>query len=171
VIKGIDVSNRQGTIIWPQVAASGIEFAICKASEGIGFADPYLRQNLAGAAAFNVAPAAYHFALPATSDPTQNARWFRQCAEPYLQDGMPAVLDLEDDPYGHTIPDDLGPWALEWLTVVERALGIKPLIYTDLDIILNHGLNNAAFGDYGLWLAYPAANLPQIPPPWTYWAL
>jgi lysozyme len=46
---GIDVSNHQGVIDWPRVAASGVRFAGMKASgdEGIGnvYVDPTFPDN------------------------------------------------------------------------------------------------------------------------------
>src|SRR5689334_10339650 len=45
---GIDVShfqNDRGAINWAQVAANGQSFAIMKATEGVGWTDPYFRQN------------------------------------------------------------------------------------------------------------------------------
>jgi len=42
------VSHYQGTIDWAQVAASGIQFAMCKATEGTTYTDPTLSYNYNG---------------------------------------------------------------------------------------------------------------------------
>ncbi|HSL14751.1 MAG TPA: GH25 family lysozyme, partial [Actinomycetota bacterium] len=48
-LPGIDVSHWQGTIDWTQVAASGVRFAIAKATDGREGVDPQYLTNKAGA--------------------------------------------------------------------------------------------------------------------------
>lgn len=47
---GIDVSYHQEWIDWPKVSASGVRFAILKASEGETYTDPMFEENFRGAA-------------------------------------------------------------------------------------------------------------------------
>lgn len=44
----LDVSMHQGAIDWPAVADAGYRFAICKASEGVGYQDPAFPTNWRG---------------------------------------------------------------------------------------------------------------------------
>jgi lysozyme len=64
-VLGIDVSHYQGNIPWDAVAASGVRFAIIKASEGLIGVDPMFEKNLAGAKAAGLLTGAYHFVNPA----------------------------------------------------------------------------------------------------------
>jgi len=66
MLAGIDVSHWQGTIDWSKVAASGVSFAIAKASEGKSVVDPTYAENVAGASAAGIRIGAYHFAQPST---------------------------------------------------------------------------------------------------------
>ncbi|MGE3243206.1 MAG: GH25 family lysozyme, partial [Pirellulales bacterium] len=40
LIEGVDVSNYQGSINWTSVKNAGIQFAFCKATEGVDYVDP-----------------------------------------------------------------------------------------------------------------------------------
>ena len=61
---GIDVSHWQGRIDWDVVAASGVDFAIIKATEGSTKADEWYHRNRVRARRAGLYVAAYHFAHP-----------------------------------------------------------------------------------------------------------
>ena len=44
-IRGIDVSHHQGSIDWNAIAASGVEFAYIKATEGGDWIDHRFKEN------------------------------------------------------------------------------------------------------------------------------
>ncbi len=51
MVNGIDVSKWQGTIAWPDVAASGVRFAMIRlgyGTQGGGTLDAKFRQNMEG---------------------------------------------------------------------------------------------------------------------------
>lgn len=170
-LQGIDVSNHQGMIAWPAVAAAGIQFAFVKASEGVNFADAFLPGNLAGMSAAGILRGVYHFALPAWNAPADEAAAFVRTFKPLSQAYDVIALDLEADPYKGTLPADVGSWARAWLTIVEAEFGCKPLIYTDLDLIDHYGVGALAAEDYGLWLAAPDSPNQPTPAPWTVMAV
>lgn len=64
MIAGIDVSEEQGVINWPQVAQAGIRFAIMKCYEGNKGLDPFFKKNVAGAKAAGIGCGAYQFIYP-----------------------------------------------------------------------------------------------------------
>jgi GH25 family lysozyme M1 (1,4-beta-N-acetylmuramidase) len=74
-INGIDVSHYQGTINWTSVKSAGIEFAICKATEGTTYTDPTFATNYSHMKSKGITRGAYHFARPA-SDAVTQARFF-----------------------------------------------------------------------------------------------
>jgi lysozyme len=60
-MQGVDVSDKNGVIIWPSVAASGAKFAYIKASDGDEKRDAEFARNWAGAGAAGIKRGAYHF--------------------------------------------------------------------------------------------------------------
>ena len=68
-LQGIDISKHQGLVDHQEVAASGMLFCICKATEGRNYEDPQFEQNVKSIRAvledgFDYYPGAYHFARP-----------------------------------------------------------------------------------------------------------
>ena len=61
---GIDVSHWQGFIDWDRVAASGVDFAIVKATEGADVVDAWYLRNRNRARRAGILVTAYHFAHP-----------------------------------------------------------------------------------------------------------
>src|SRR4051812_36603912 len=64
-LEGVDVSHWQGPINWASVAASGISFAFCKATDGATTVDQTFATNYAGMKANNIVRGAYHYGRPA----------------------------------------------------------------------------------------------------------
>src|SRR5215472_886920 len=65
--RGPDVSSYQPNVDWSAVAASGCRFAFAKATEGVGYVNPYFAQDWTGIAAAGMVRGAYHFARPSQS--------------------------------------------------------------------------------------------------------
>jgi lysozyme len=169
---GIDVSNNNGGVNWPAVAAAGVQFAIAKASEGVGFVDSFLASNFAGMQANGILRGAYHFGRPSQSGPQAEADFFVDTLMAQLGDlavGDIVALDLEDPAAG----GDLSDWTLTWVQRVESRLGFKPLVYTSPSYIQEHHLaNRPELADYGLWLAsWGVPTPPPAPAPWELVAI
>jgi lysozyme len=60
-VRGVDVSAFQGTIDWPVLAGSDLDFAYVKATEGSSFVDQEFTHNWVGAADAGLLVGAYHF--------------------------------------------------------------------------------------------------------------
>ena len=167
--RGIDVSMHQGWINWDQVAASGVQFAICKATEGIDWVDTWFAHNWSECGRVNIARGSYHYALPSRYAPADEARWFVQTVGPKLETGDLVCLDLEDPAfYG-----DASGWTLAWLETVAGLVHFRPLVYTSPSYANAHGLGNQpAIGDYGCWLAsWGVPTPPPAPAPWSLIAI
>lgn len=170
--RGIDVSNNNGGIDWAAVAASGIQFAIAKVSEGTYFRDGYFAENWQAMKAHGLIRGAYHFAIPSRSGAVAEADYFVDAIGllgQTLEAGDLLALDLED-------PDatgDLSDWTLRWLERVEQRVGFKPLVYSSPGYIGDHRLVRLpAIGDYGLWLAsWGVPTPPAAPAPWDLVAI
>jgi lysozyme len=176
-LAGIDVSYHQGAIDWGRVAAAGKAFAIVRASAGTLTSDVAYETNRAGARAAGIAVGAYHFGNPdsAANDALNEARWFVQNATVASGDLVP-VLDLE-------VSNGLGAaalttWAKTWLSEVESATGVRPLIYTTPTFWSSSMANTDWFArnGYRVWIAHwTSASQPTVPAGnwadngWTFW--
>lgn len=65
-LKGIDVSEWQGTIDWRKVAKDGVQFAVIHAGYGreLSQKDKYFERNYAGARAAGIKVGAFGTATP-----------------------------------------------------------------------------------------------------------
>ena len=96
MLNGIDVSHYQEAIDWPKVKASGVRFAIIKASEGTGMIDPMFEENFRGAVDAGIVPGTYHFFLP-TLDALQQAQHYWGVIKEIVGSHacLPPAIDLE----------------------------------------------------------------------------
>jgi lysozyme len=166
MIRGIDVSHHQGAIDWPAVAASGIEFAFVKVSEGGDYIDPRGSENLLGARAAGLRVGAYHYLRPGSGEAQAD-----HFVESYSRaDGdLPPVLDLEEEALGASAASV----ALVWLRCVEDQLGVRPIVYTfpTFARALSFG-DHEALAEYPLWIAHWTLRpKPSIPAPWKEWSI
>ena len=126
----IDVSAHQPVLPWDALRDAGVQGAMLKATEGVGFEDAAFARHRAGAARAGIPTGAYHFARPDTvtsrHDAVSEADWFVHIARPAEGDLLPA-LDFETPGLA---PRELLQWALAWLQRVSAAVGDQPLFYT-----------------------------------------
>ena len=176
-LKGIDVSNNNGTIDWSKVPRAHIRFAFLKATEGQTFDDAYYNSNRTAAGANNIVIGAYHFARPDSSyhDAMKEADHFVSFAAPRAGDIVP-TLDLEVT--GGLTPSALIAWTSSWLTEVTAKLGVKPMIYTSAGFWRSYMDDTDQFAKGGytlLWIANWFAHHPTLPANrwgghgWTFW--
>jgi len=174
---GIDVSTVQGRIDWSQVAASGIEFAYVKASEGGKYVDPAFGANASGALASGLKVGAYHF-LYSQTDPEAQASLFVGTIKNQSLN-LPPVVDMETpSPSAWAVHGgaDLIANCLKFCQKVTALTGLVPMIYS-YPWYLNSLIGADALAGYGLWLAvYHTETVaptettnPTVPAPWKTW--
>lgn len=168
-IHGIDVSRYQRNISWKevkkmQVKKMRIGFAFIKATEGTDRIDPQFRRNWLKAQEAGLPRGAYHFFLPGRNAKAQANNFIETVR---LQPGdMPPVLDVEQT-NGKT-GKELRDKVRDWLKIVERYYGIRPIIYTNA-VFYDTYLKDD-FDDYPLWVAhYLEPIAPRIGRPWQFW--
>lgn len=157
-IRGIDVSVYQGSIEWTKVRASGIRFAMLKASQGRSvtnaslylFRDSTFLSNVRGASSAGVLCGAYHYLTAQTAaEAVKEAEYFLSVIKPYADRlSLGAAVDVEDS----RLPSDrdaLTAIVRAFCGVVKRA-GFDCMVYTNPDF-LTYRLGNLS--EYGLWLA------------------
>ena len=168
-IHGIDVSRYQRTVNWKEVKEMKdgnikISFAFIKATEGVGNVDEQFRRNWLKAEEQNICKGAYHFFIAGKSGKKQ-ARNFIEIVD--LKKGdLPPVLDIEQS-YG-VQANEIKKEVKEWLLIIEKQYGIKPVIYTNIDFYKNY--LQADFDDYPIWIAhYLESDKPRIERKWSFW--
>lgn len=92
-IKGIDISNNNGTVNFSAVSADSVKYVYVKATEGETFQDNYMDAFYNGCKKYGLKVGAYHF-LVGTSSPEAQARSFFNKIKNYKWDLMP-MLDVE----------------------------------------------------------------------------
>lgn len=164
---GIDVSRYQGNIDWAQVAGAGVKFAYIQISRKIDDIDAKFEVNWAGAKANGILRGAYQRFQPEQSVQGQ-ADIFLNKLGPFQAGDLPPMLDVEDD--GGLSPAAIAQSTRQWLEIVEAATGVRPIIYTGR-YFWQDQLASADFTEYPLWIAHYTTGCPNIPAPWTNWAI
>lgn len=140
-VTGVDVSNHQGEIDWPALAASGVGFAYIKATEGGDFRDKSFVRNWSEAEAAGIPRGAYHFA--SLCNAAEEARNFIETV-PKDPRALPPVVDVEHiGACTATLePADNIAMLRQFLDTLERHYGRRPLIYTtqEFDSAMLEGL-------------------------------
>jgi len=167
---GIDISKWQGDVDFARIKKA-TQFAIIKATEGVGYTDPKFKRNQEGFRNVGLPLGYYHFARPDLGNSAiAEADWFLKTVG-NLRDGEILALDYEVS-YGDPVN-----WCKAFLDRIKEKLGgYKPLIYINLSLNNNYSWSSVVKGDYGLWLAYYMSdgnnglNSADKPAPATDWA-
>lgn len=156
---GIDTSHYEPGVSWGAVATSK-QFAMTKASEGIGGVDslfkPYWPEMK------QVGPrGAYHFLHP-NLDPIKQAETFLSVVGELEDTDMGPILDWEVT--GGVSPAAQQICAGKWLDYVEKKLGKKAILYANSSFFTEN-INNSDFHQYPTWMAQLTAHL-KVPAGW-----
>jgi GH25 family lysozyme M1 (1,4-beta-N-acetylmuramidase) len=178
-LEGVDVSEWQGVINWPEVKADGKSFAFVRATRGGTWGssgggglnttgagrydDPMFVSNITGARGAGLYAGAYHYArtdLVGVSTPEDEAAHFLEIAGDYMTAGyLRPVLDLEAGGGSYT-PGELTNWALRFTQTIVDAKGeyARPIIYVNRSYANAELSASTTYGgkrliDHPLWLA------------------
>ena len=150
-VNGIDIASFQhpggAGINWGQVA-SAEKFVIIKATESNDYTNSYYAGDVAGARGAGLIAGSYHFLAPSSQtgvSGTAQAQYF--LAHASIQPGdLPPMLDVETSSlYSSVLPSVAD--VTSWLSTVESATGVKPMIYIGYYVIGDLG-TPAALGGY-----------------------
>jgi len=167
-VKGIDVSKWQGDINWSAVAGDGVEFAFIRISDGLNYPDAKFTRNWQMARANGVLRGAYQFFRPA-QDANAQADLFLNALGTLEANDLAPVIDVEaaDGMSGAQITAGVRTW----IERVQAATGRTPIVYTGF-YFWRDQVGAPDIGPSPLWHAqYTTAACPNIPPPWSDWAL
>ena len=166
-------------IDWAEVAASGIQFAAVKATEGTYYRNPYARGDLAGARAAGLSVMAYAFAIP---DGGAGAKSATAQADYLLSDlssgggPTPAILlDIEYNPYGPRCyglkPRAMVRWIDQFNAEIRARTGQDAIIYTPPLWWRDCTGGSTTLGHLPLWVpGVTSADSPALPAGWRHWA-
>lgn len=182
MIKGVDISQIQGAIDFIALAATGVQFVICRCGVGNNGHDSMYATNIAAAQAAGIQVAAYHFVFPLP--PTATEATHPSGRSPAAQakahfaaaGNVPVVCcDLEWPVQGDWAKwgcsaAQICQWTTEYLQAYEALSGVRPIVYTYPNFAQSIKLPASFAQTYQLWIA-SYENTPTIPAPWTDWVL
>lgn len=159
MLQGVDISQWQANLDYAQVAQN-IDFAMVRASYSTTIVDhlgwehrTYLRER-------DVALGHYHYAEPAESPATAQARAFLDSVG-WLFRGEPLALDVEVD---HPALVD---WCANFARILRNITGVAPFLYTNIDFLRRYDWRPLAELECPLWVASwqdPDSGLPSTAP-------
>lgn len=114
---GIDISNWQEGI---KPSSLGIDFCICKATEGVGYVDQTCDGFIQDCIANNILWGFYHFARE--NKPEDEAQYFYDNCKNYFNHGIP-VLDYETSNYNNR------KWCERFIKKLHDLSGVWCIIY------------------------------------------
>jgi lysozyme len=154
---GLDVSHHQKEIDWAQVSRQGAaDFVFVKATEGSDFVDSLFASNWDALDQYGIRRGAYHFFRAYGCGDVQAAHFLSHVQ---MKPGdLAPVLDIE-------VLDGIDPAIMVeeaqiWLQTVERALGVKPIIYSNLHFY--ERFLSGHLDGYPLWLARYSERRPHL---------
>ena len=156
MIKGIDVSEFQGSIDWAKVKNDGVEFAILKLGNiydtDANYKDSKFDTNYKNARANGIKVGAYIYNYCNTEDNLKKGLdWaFEKLASKELD--LPLYLDMEDKTIAVETVDSLTNQCNEFAKIVKEK-GYKAGVYANLNWLKNE-LNPSKFNkDISVWVA------------------
>ena len=170
-IHGIDISHHQGKINWQELKDHGmidefpVRFVMIKATEGATRIDPNFEDNFYQAREYGFTRGAYHFYSVHSAAKPQAAFFIRKVK---LENGdLPPVLDVEHKPKNQT-DEEFKQSVLQWLDIVEKHYGVKPIIYTYYKFKTRY-LSDPVFDDYPYWIAHYYVDSVEYQGKWKFW--
>jgi lysozyme len=151
-IFGIDVSQYQGTIDWENLEAIeeqfDIKFVLVRATAGSKKVDRNFQKNWRNLSSTVYIQGAYHYYRPDENSTDQAKNFIKNVK---LRKGhLPPILDIEKMPKGQSM-GKLKEGLQNWLTIVEKQYGVKPIIYTGEKYFEDFLQDD--FPNYKFWIA------------------
>lgn len=163
---GIDISHYQGDLLENLKKHQGIDFVICKATQGITYTDPMFATNWRVLKEQGMLRGTYHFYM-ADDPPLPQARHFYEMVQAIEPTDLPPIIDVEKlglrgDQEKWKFKEDLKRFIKE----VEKLFARRPMIYTNYEFAQAH-MDDDWFAQYPLWIAdYQEKQQPRIPDAW-----
>lgn len=150
---GIDFSHYQGKVDWTKIKNIyndiPISFVFLRATMGTKRKDKYFKYNWSEAKKHTIKVGAYHYYRPNENSTKQASNFIKNVK---LEKGdLPPVLDIEKLPTKQSLKS-LKIGLINWLTIIEKHYGVKPIIYSG-DTFYRKHLSSGEFDNYTIWIA------------------
>ena len=156
--------DKQGRTVWKKknaISEKEIDYVIMKASEGEGFKDWRFKGRWRKAQKYGFKRGAYHFFRPGKDAASQAQNFINQVGALDPKD-FPPILDIEKT--DELSSQDINIIALEWLQIIEKHYGRKPIVYAN-PYYLNNILSSEITQRYPIWVANYGVSCPT----WGKW--
>jgi len=165
---GFDVSHYQYEINW-KVSDSlyqkyPVDFVFIRSTMGVDGIDHEFKNNWKYAKTRLLIRGAYHYYRP-DENSTEQAENFIKNTPLEPGDFIP-VLDIEDLPKLQT-KDKLREGLQNWLTLVEKHYGVKPMIYSGANYYEHH--LKSYFPENKIWIAKYSLFSEKMKDDWHFW--
>ena len=150
---GVDVSSCQGDIDMHVLKEQNIEFIYMKATEGSSMQDSCFMKNWENAQNAELLSGAYHFFSYDSKGKTQAENFINTVGTDLNGRLVPAV-DVEyygDKEQNPPEKEDVIKELRIYLEIIEKEYGVKPLIYTRVDIYEKY--LKGEFDEYPKWIS------------------
>lgn len=145
MLRGIDISSHQGDI---NLSPLPIDFVIVKATEGVGYVNPYCDKKVQQAIGLNKLWGFYHYGK--SNEPEKEAQYFIDNCLNYFYHGIP-ILDWEEN--------QSVDWVNRFVRYVHNKTGIWCWIYANPWRFNQGGVE----ANCGRWIAsYPNVIHPDL---------
>ncbi|MFZ5989313.1 MAG: GH25 family lysozyme [Bacillota bacterium] len=163
-IKGLDVSNHQGSIDWVKVKqGERYKFAFIKATEGNDYKDKYFLENWNKAKEVDILRGAYHYFTTGSSGKEQAQNFIS--IVPREEGTLPPVVDLEVHGKNR---DDFIRQLKDFVYSIEQYYEQKPILY----VMYPHyeAYVKGDFKDNAIWIR-DIVKYPQLSDnrEWKFW--
>ena len=148
-----------------------VSFVYIKSTEGVTVRNKFYTGDYAQARKHGIRTGAYHFWSVRTSGASQAEFFLRHTR--FNRGDLPPVLDIE--PSKSQIEqmggaEDMFRHIRTWLKMVERRVGVKPILYVNQMFVNNYLMNQTDLKrDYRIWIARYSEYKPDLR--LTYWQL
>lgn len=150
---GVDFSHYQGKIKWSEIKTIRqdipISFVFLRATMGTNSSDKYFKHNWSKATKHKIAIGAYHYYRPNENSTKQAYNFIKRVT--LVKGNLPPVLDIEQVSTRQSI-SNLKIGLKNWLNIIEKHYGVKPIIYSGDTFYRNH-LSGKEFEGYIIWIA------------------
>lgn len=172
-VPGIDVSKWDGTVNWKKQRKNGKRFAWVKATEGTGYKSKTFNKQYNGSQDAGLIRGAYHFARPASSSGTKQAKYFSAHGGGWSADGhtLPGAVDMEYNPDGShcygVSKKKMGKWIKDFSTTYKKRWHKYPVIYTSASWWTKCVGKKDFSKTNPLWVARYASSVGKLPHGWS----
>ncbi len=162
-IKGIDVSQWQGSVDWTKVKKAGVEFVMLgtgRYKNGSSTPDPKFETNIKGAINAGVDVGVYYYSTVTTVADARNAADYVLDLVDGYKITYPIAIDMEDSCYNSMTTKKRTSIAIAFMKVIKQA-GYYPMIYANT-YWTSSLLDMSRLSSYDIWVAAWQSSKPSV---------